>query len=349
MNSVEKNILHVLPDYGLGGAELAALSAASRNKNVFVVFLRNRIRKKIHNTNMEFCHRKNIFDLKVIIELINIIDKVNPSIIVFSLWKSVFAFLAVKILRPKIKIAIFLHSSESMHKMDYYCNFFMVKNADYVLADSFSTSNRFRNIKSKPCRVVSFCLRCTTGSVRYTPKPKFLFWGRITEQKNIPQAISFFQIIRSEYPSAEFLLIGPDGGMLTELKAVVRDAGLTNCVRFDSAKEFDEIAEMARDYCFFLQLSRLEGMSMSVVEAMQQGLIPVVTPVGEIANYCREMENGVNYSGEEETFAKICFLLQDADAFSRISRAAIDTWKDAPLYADDFIVACEEFLTKPAA
>ena len=36
---------------------------------------------------------------------------------------------------------------------------------------------------------------------------------------------------------------------------------------------------------FYLQTSKFEGFAMSVVESMMMGLVPVVTPVGEIGRY----------------------------------------------------------------
>ena len=51
--------------------------------------------------------------------------------------------------------------------------------------------------------------------------------------------------------------------------------------------KFSEIKKYANKASFFVQLSSYEGMSMSVSESMQLGLIPIVTNVGEIKIYCK--------------------------------------------------------------
>ena len=48
---------------------------------------------------------------------------------------------------------------------------------------------------------------------------------------------------------------------------------------------------------------------MSVVEAMQLGLVPVVTNVGEISRYCIDNFNSVIYKSDIETFDDISKLL----------------------------------------
>ncbi|MEM7353722.1 MAG: glycosyltransferase, partial [Acidobacteriota bacterium] len=98
---------------------------------------------------------------------------------------------------------------------------------------------------------------------------------------------------------------------------------------------------------FFLQLSSQEGMAMSVVEAMQLGLVVIVTPVGEIASYCNDMDNGVIYDGARTTLPKVEALLREPGAYRRLSQAAVQTWSHQTLYADDFVEAAKELATAP--
>ena len=92
---------------------------------------------------------------------------------------------------------------------------------------------------------------------------------------------------------------------------------------------------------FFIQLSTHEGMAMAVVEAMQMGLVPVVTPVGEVARYCRHMENAIIFDNPEQALADIETVLADPALFARLSAAAIDHWAQAPLYDEDFMAAAD--------
>jgi glycosyltransferase involved in cell wall biosynthesis len=85
-----------------------------------------------------------------------------------------------------------------------------------------------------------------------------------------------------------------------------------------------------------------EGMAMSVVEAMQLGLVPIVTPVGEPARYCRNMENAVIFSDFDQAVDEVCRLIDEPELYAKVSRAAVATWTDAPIYADDFVAAATE-------
>ena len=69
---------------------------------------------------------------------------------------------------------------------------------------------------------------------------------------------------------------------------------------FNSVISENIVKHYAKKCSFFLQLSFYEGFAMSVIEAMQLGLVPVVTNVGEISNYCIDNFNGVI------TFAFLC-------------------------------------------
>src|SRR5690606_5104555 len=137
------------------------------------------------------------------------------------------------------------------------------------------------------------------------PDPRFIFWGRLAAQKNLPRAIGLFHRIWKNRPQARFTIIGPDSGALAELQGSCDALGLGSAVYFAGAMDFSNILDQARVHAFYLQTSSYEGMAMSVVEAMQLGLVPVVTPVGEIGRYCRGGVNAVLVDDDEEAAAII--------------------------------------------
>lgn len=85
-------------------------------------------------------------------------------------------------------------------------------------------------------------------------------------------------------------------------------------------------------------------MGMSVVEAMSIGLVPIVTPVGEISRYCRSGINAILVEDDAAAAAEILVLLSDAKRFRAMVEAALLTWKDHRLYYEDFIIACDRLL-----
>ena len=83
---------------------------------------------------------------------------------------------------------------------------------------------------------------------------------------------------------------------------------------------------------------------MSVVEAMQIGLVPIVTPVGEIAHYCVDKKNAVWIQEDSTAVDAVIDLLSDTDKYKRMSYAAAEYWQEKPLYRDDFLAAATELI-----
>ena len=83
---------------------------------------------------------------------------------------------------------------------------------------------------------------------------------------------------------------------------------------------------------------------MAVVEAMQLGLVPVVTPVGEMGRYCRDGENAivVDVARLDAAAEQIAALLDEPARYSSMSKAARAIWSDCRLYADDVCAAAQE-------
>jgi glycosyltransferase involved in cell wall biosynthesis len=118
--------------------------------------------------------------------------------------------------------------------------------------------------------------------------------------------------------------------------------GLNDAITFSGAATHDEIAVFARNASFYIQTSQYEGMAMSVVEAMQMGLVPVVTAVGEIRSYCRNGYNGIVVESDQQSVEAILQLLHSKERYQALRSAAIATWKDQPLYRDSILQACKD-------
>ena len=80
-------------------------------------------------------------------------------------------------------------------------------------------------------------------------------------------------------------------------------------------KPQEEIRAVAREASFYLQTSVDEGTAPSVVKAMQSGLVPIVTPAGEIARYCRDGENAVVIRDKETAIRAVFALLSVPDHY----------------------------------
>ena len=125
-------------------------------------------------------------------------------------------------------------------------------------------------------------------------------------------------------------------------KLEVKNSQLQDKVKILDPMSISEIRTYAAKSTFFIQLSSFEGMAMSVIEAMQYGLIPIVTSVGEISSYCIDEFNSIIYSENknQETLNKVIQVLDNPEKFLEISSNSIKTWIKTKTYKDDIVDAC---------
>ncbi len=71
--------------------------------------------------------------------------------------------------------------------------------------------------------------------------------------------------------------------------------------------------------------SRYEGFSLSLIEGMSQGLIPVIFDVGVAPEIIRNGENGYLVTSQNDAVEKVDMLMKDAGLRERLSAQAIET------------------------
>ena len=341
-------LLHVVPAIGIGGVEIAAHCAAERlGGNLQVQSLSPSPVSPDEASPepwMSYGRAGNPLDIRNAFSAVRTAREFNPDVIIFSLWKTILAFLLMRLLLRDRKFVLFVHSDRSAHMVERLATSVMARLSHAVWADSASTlegrlGQRRQQMRT---RVISFILYKPPAVVREKPKPVFAYWGRLNKVKRVKDAIDLFHRIASKRPDSRFIIIGPDSGTRQELEDQVHALGLDGRVEFAGSMRMPEIAAATTHASFFVQLSKQEGVAMSVIEAMQLGLVPVVTPVGEIRDYCKDGVNSIIFSEMESAAESIDALLDDADRFRRISSSAISQWKDAPLYDADLITAARE-------
>jgi len=342
-------IVHVIPYDGIGGVETAVASVTAGRYPGFV------FRKAYVASNSRPEHRPYVFEPGIGSEnnplafarTIRHLVGLRPAVLVLSLWRSCIVGLAVKALRPRTKLVVFLHNIRDSNWVDAVLTRAAAQVADAIWADSASTATqRLGPAWTSRARPISFLTARIERVTGGRPAPQFITWGRLHPRKRIGLALEFFACVHARHPDARFVIIGPDRGEQPMLEAKVAELGLGDAVRFVGPADLSQIARHAASASFFVQTSRSEGMGMAVVEAMQLGLVPVVTPVGEIGTYVEDGRNGIWFTDAAATCDRVDRLLADPAAFGAISEAAAGTWRGRPLYGDEFIGACTEIAAK---
>ena len=343
-------IVHVMPYDGIGGVEIAATSVPAGRYPDFV-FWKAYVASKGQPVPRPYVYDAGIGPENNPVAFIRTIFHLvgtKPDVLILSLWRSCIVGLVVKLFRPRTRLVIFLHNIRHSNAVDAVLTHLTARASQAIWADSASTASlRLGSAYAARTRPISFLtarLESVTGAA---PAPRFITWGRLHARKQIELALDFFAAVHAQHPAARFTIIGPDRGEGPMLKARVAALGLSDAVIFAGAADLPSITRHAADAAFFIQTSRAEGMGMAVVEAMQLGLVPVVTPVGEIGAYVKDGVNGVWFSTPDAACRQIEALLDDPVAYRAMSLEAQLTWRERPLYRDEFLAACAELLVEP--
>ncbi len=336
----KKRVVHLVPADTIGGVETAAKTTIGIKNNRFTFFLKKLSKQK--STKTFFSKIKSFVEIFFsTYEIYNF----KPDFLIVSLWKSCISAMIIKIFRPSTKIILFLHLPKSVHFADFILNFITAKNAYQVWGDSSITlKERCKELKidnKLKKRTISFLAYKLRPNTNEKYSHNFIFWGRLSQEKRVDLSIELFARISNEIKGSKFTIIGPDFGELSRLKKKRDQLNLKNKINFIPPLDMNSIKDLAKDCLFFLQLSREEGLGMSVLESMQLGLIPIVTNVGEIKNYCIHNENAVIYKDIESTKIFIVELIKNKLKIQKLKEKAIKKWSNEITYRDDFINAIE--------
>jgi glycosyltransferase involved in cell wall biosynthesis len=132
--------------------------------------------------------------------------------------------------------------------------------------------------------------------------------ARLEEIKNIPMMLRAFKCVLERFPDTCFLIAGC-GSQEKMLKSVSMELGISKRVLFLGLR--DDLAEIYPLFDAFLLTSYSEGISVTLLEAMSNGVPTVATRVGGNPEVVVEGETGllVNSDDDADLAVKILELL----------------------------------------
>ncbi|WGW11710.1 glycosyltransferase family 4 protein [Saxibacter everestensis] len=301
-----------------------------------------------------------------VIPILRWIRRSNPDLVIASLWRSVLVGSAARILSPGRPFIVFLHNTRFKNRLDRLAHRIGLALADAVFCDAESTRRAMTNeLAGKVVHIVPLLARRPLAATSTEPTStastspgrvaqaepesetpqrslQLVYWGRITRQKRIDRALRVLaELAAISAVPVRLTLIGPDNGERRNLEQLARFLDVTELVTWQPAADWETLRTYAQTADFFIQLSEFEGLGMSVIEAMQLGLVPVVTPVGQIAEYTEHDANAIHHTADLLTASLINATWQDRDHYRRLSEAAAEHWRDAPTLQDSFASACQ--------
>lgn len=284
-----------------------------------------------------------------ILSAIRYLLRFKPDLLVCSLWRASLTGVVVKKLRKSVRLLSFVHSTNFFHIPDRLFTTLALANADGILTDSKAVSDFvLRSFRPKvSIQKVSFFIQPTPPQRTNAPLNsgkgiRFIYLGRLDPVKNIPLAIDTIQYLRSEGIDASLDIFGRMNSYWDDIAAHIEMRNLEPFVQFKD--ELNPAAKLGifKNYNFLIQMSRAEGMAMSVAEAMQNGVVCVVTPVGEIPNYSEDMKTAIfmdssNSRSWQSSLKKIQRVCGSPELYETLSKNCWANFANVRTYADSLV------------
>lgn len=281
----------------------------------------------------------------------------RPRVLVTSLWRSVLVGLLSRPFLPGTRWVVYLHNSRWTSPVDRLVHAVALRRADAVFCDSRAALQALvptTVARRVPVHIVRPSARPADGEagngaalpIGAAPAPdaviRLLFWGRIAHQKRLDRAVRLLAALEAQQPGgATLTVIGPDEGEQAALEQLAKQLGVAALLTWHGAQDWEQIRLHAAASTFFVQLSEYEGLAMAVAEAMALGLVPVVTPVGEIPHRTHDGIDAVHAHPPLAVLAaQLREIAQDPERHHRMSAAAAAV--AVPDFVEEFTRACEE-------
>ena len=288
-----KKTVHIINAMQIGGVEVGVLSLLKSDLfNEYEVLLVKGYDDNLYNS-LSIEEKEKVHVATNYVHALYLLIKLRPGLIISSLWRAHFVVLIYKLCLFKVNNVHFVHSARFGHIIDGLITKASLKFSNYIFCDSLLTKKwLLKNTKVKNAYVVNMNVSFSNKTKKFKYAPlSFVFVGRFSKQKNLSLAIEFIEQLNLLGVNTCYDLYGRDDGELMLLKQLVDEKGLNSSVNFRGVISPEEVERKMREYNYYLQTSYVEGMAISVFQSIKNGLLPVVTPVGEIPNYSKHLTN----------------------------------------------------------
>lgn len=333
-----------------GGAErvIAVLAnKLSQNNDVYITTLLDDNIEYSLNSNIKICSlcndvKRNFINKISLIELFkikNIIDDIEPDIIISFLPEPSFKLMAAKKVFSSLKkypVIISIRNDPNIEYKNILIKFVMsmlYKKVDGMVYQTQEAKEYFRKIiKTKNQMIIPNPINenFIIDKIDFSNKEdKIVNVGRLFEQKNQMLLIDSFKIVCQKYPNYKLYIYG-DGPLKNELMRKIKELDLSKNV-FLMGKVDDVKANIVNSKIYILS-SNYEGMPNSLMEAMALGLACISSdcPCGGPKFLIDNYNNGLLFetNNKDELATKMIELIENEDLMKRLSENAKDSTKN---------------------
>lgn len=315
-----KKIMICIPTLASAGAERFATELACnihRDRYEPIVLVTNRLNensafyKKLISEDIKVYDFSNCSYRKRIWKIRNLIRTEKPAIIHTNVGAALHMLLPILFSFTKSKHLFTAHSmgyrifTGIKKKIMYFC-FHAKLVIPVAICDTVKSSLvDAYNLKKDNIECVyngvdtnEFCPERKQNNDRYIV---FVTTGTLYHIKNHKLLIDAFAIVHEKEPNTKLRIIG-DGELKSELMDQVERLGLTQAVIFEgNQSNVSHFLNMSDIYCCS---SKVEGLPISVLEAMACGLPVITTPAGGVVDIIKDGKNGFIVKGDTLLFSE---------------------------------------------
>lgn len=243
---------------------------------------------------------------------------------------AIFGIIAGKITRKKIIITY--HGGEAAEyfaKHEKFVKKWLCK-ADQVIVLSGFLEEIF-NRYAIPCVVIPNIIHLHPLASRqksHEIAPRFISIRHLRPLYNIPCILKAYKVLLEQYPNATLDILG-QGDMRAELEQYVADNNLTG-VRFIGQVPNDKIYDYFAQANIILSAPKADNMPVSLLEAMNAGLLVISSRVGGVPYMIEHGKTGLLFESDnaEDMAAKMLWALeQPEEVHTIITNAQADVQK----------------------
>lgn len=237
------------------------------------------------------------------------------------------AYIAVKLLHPAAKTAVFSHGSffnmvqgfrffqknRIIHVLFNQFLILLLKTADLILTLDDASMEQYRKYTKKVFRGEnSIVLPDKVPDRQFCHEPiRLLFVGRLSKVKGIGQIIEAVADLKGQ---AHLTIVG-DGEERSCLEEMIEKGQLERLVHLEGACTPDRMKEYYIDNDILIMNSAVEGKPMVILEAMSYGLPIISTPVGGIPELMRGGMEGEFTDGTPEQITRCVAAVKENYSF----------------------------------
>lgn len=334
-------IAHLITGLKVGGAEqmlLRTLPHLEGTHSVYSVIPREKIGEELEAVGVEVCYLnlRSFFDVRVPIKLYRWLRADKPDILVTYL---LHADIIGRVIGRLARIPIIVSSIRCAHqdkKLLVWLSRLTAGLANhYIAVSEFVKSWTTERLHVSPEKItviyngielaqpiantdLKSTLQITSNHAIVT------FVGRLDPQKGMPYLIDALHELQTKSIAEFTVLIVGDGPMREELENMVKKCGIVNIQFLGFRRDIPVILSITD---IFISPTLFEGISNSIMEAMNAGAAIITTDIPENKELIENNQNGIVVPARNSSALadSLAILLKDPEKRAKLGIAAQET------------------------